>query len=428
MSNTDFGDIEVFFPSTGVRILPYGVDYRVQQQKLEYSKVEVSRAAGELIAETIRDDPIPVVLSLNGSTLCRLCADEASVNHVGDISWITLRDPRVVLENGHVQWEPEKTTLRNAAEYIYERARDPHGVLTGLNVVGEVERAETEREYIDGFQRWIDGKYPEWLQEMRTPFSGKPILHTERLEGGFRFRGATPFEAIQEVQSKFAVDSWVTADGVLTIGKPGEKANVALVGEEPDHLRLADHHIVEQAIPVSAVRMNGTYRDLWKGELGPIEYTGGYKDFRVKSTASFEDAGRSRLIELDTEQVDGVEVLEQVAINELRRRIADGTSGSLTINAAASGGSDVSPEWLDLGDVLMVPEIERDCHKNVRPGIYVVTGMNHRVSARDGWTINVDVSRFVTEDQIAVSSKVSGPGTEEWIDSDEFAKEYLDEE
>lgn len=428
MSNTDFGDLEVYFPTTGVRILPYSVDYKVQQQKLEYSKLKVSRAAGELIASKIEADPIPAVLSINGSDLCRLAADEESVRHVGDISWVDLRDPRAVLENGHIQWEPAETTLGEAVEYIYERTADPNGVLTGVEVVGEIERAETEREYISKFQRWIDQRYPEWIKGKRNPFNGKPLLVTERLSGGFRFRGATPLEAISEIQSTFAVESWVTTEGVLTLGLPGEKANVGVVGEDPRDLRLADYNIVDQAVPVSAIQANGIYTDNYRAEFGPIDYVGGMTDFSVRSVATYAQEGRSRILELEPRNISGYKELEQVALNELRRRISEGTSGSLTINSAVSGGSDVEPQDLDLGDIIMIPEIDRDCHKTVHPGIYIVTGMNHRVSAREGWLTYVDVAEFVTEDEITVSSKIRAPGSEEWIDADQFAKETLYED
>lgn len=420
------GDLEVSFPSTGVRIRPYSVDYKVQQGRLEYSKLEVSRAAGDLVADIVESDPIPAVLSINGSEICRLCADEDSVSHVGDGSWISLQDPRTVLSSGHIEWEPTKTTLGEAVEYIYERARDPNKVLVGLNVIGAVERAETERVYIDGIQRWLDRNYPDWVKNLRSPFSGEPIVYTERLEGGFRFRGATPMEAISEIQSEFAVDSWVTAEGVLTLGYPGEQARVGLVGEQYNDLRLSGHHIVEKAVPISSVAVRGTYRDMVKSELGPIKYNGGYKDFQVNSTAKYEGASRDRVLLLGPRKVEGVKALEQIALNQLRKSISSSAEGSLTINAAASGESTLAPADLDLGDILMVPEIERPCHQEVRAGIYTVTGLNHSISAADGWTVNVSVSRFIPETDIDTYSEISGPGSDEWYDADEFAEKMLE--
>lgn len=421
MSKCGLSDLVVEFPTTGARIKAYSADYKVRTGRLEYSKLEVSRDAGELIASIVEADPIPAVLSINGRNLCRLMADEDSVSHVGDISWIALRDPRAILKNGHIEWEPEKATLGEAVEYVYARVQDPNGVISGVNIIGREERYRADREFTRELDRQMDRTVPEFLRGITNPFTGDPILAIERMKAGFRFIDLTPGEAFQELTDIFQLDSWITAGGTLAFGPEGGQASVGFVGEELGDLRLMDHHIVEKAVPFSAVAVRGNYRDMWTDE-GFVLYKPKLEQFQANTVATFNSPSRSRRAYLDSRNIDSIEELEQIATNALRKSIRESASGSLEINSAESGIGGLRPEDLDLGDVLVVPKIDRDCHKQVREGAYSVTGLNHRIGPSEGWTTSVDVSRFVSPDDIEVYTEVAAIGSDDWFDADEYSE------
>lgn len=429
----DFGDARLVFPTEDIEIKPRSIDYRMESGKLEYTEAKLSRAAGELLAGR-NMNPIPAELHVAGTRIARLSAESDAVRYGIDETFIKLLDPRTVLENGHIQWEPESTTLQDAVEHIFERREDPNGVLTGVRVVSNEEIEITNRKLSEKFKEALRNgrefvndagfrpiedalvrESPEFLQK----------AHADLL-GAVRIPNLTPAEAIQRVAELFNVVSWVDADGVLWFGFPNQNADIATVGTLPGDLILREPRITQSAVPVKAAVVEGMPADVWidrNGDLtiDPKFLQPGSERYNLRSTATVKgDLGTHRRIFIDGKKIQSFDEIEATALNALRETIFSNNSGSLVLDPVNSDGAAISPYDITVGDILLVPDETNHCGPDTAGGVFAINAVHHHISARRGWSLTVDVGRIIPDSELEVKSEIMGPNMDDWAEVDDF--------
>lgn len=431
-------DAQLVFERSGMIIAPYDLDYRSRRDRLDWAKARISRTAGEYIGDNSLEHE-PVRIEVDGHVIRRLMLPDSPVELGVEDAHLTLVDPLHILERGIVDKVFPRTTLRDVSEYIFEQRDDPNRVLEDVRITDPQLGGVVTESY--------EARYPLWYAWVETTglVTGSRQIYdrldiagnTLRLldefteivdrEGGFDFDGISPKEALALVGKEFNVQAWVDDDGILWIGMPDVRADFFMAGG-PAPLKIKSYNVTEDAIPVSGVKVSGTYTLVTSGPYfgGP---TSTFDETKLQSWAVARRRNRSngRMITLDTKQVMKGEDLANIAVTRLRAEIHDSKSGSIVLNPLASDEEQGHPTEISVGDHIgAFGNIEQDCKQTFDSDLFVVNGVHHRIGDDVGWEITVNVGKLADPGDIEVDFWYFDPTSQEVLEPEEVYKMNID--
>lgn len=445
-------DAQLYLPAYDIRVRPFSVTFERDIGRLDHAQLEISRAAGELIGEQLFY-VTRAYLSFDGKVLARLALEAEDVTLTREKAIVRLRDPKVALNYGTVDGVYERTTLSDVVGEIMDARDDPHRVLTSYKFTNADETRVSEtlrsryRNVISGvnglrrrFQPGIaardyvsehtDNGVIRWFENFEADVivaasRGIEALHGVDVErGGFEFSGATPIEALQQVEQEFGVQSWVDDEGVLWIGLPQARGTPFVASHYPGALKIREWDVVENASPVTGVVGYGTYKgnDILTGE---VEIAGSEDvQLRVEATWTGESAGR--VVQLSPMRIEDPVELANAVERTLRRYIYDNASGEFTINPLASSDAFGSVFEIRLGDQIFVVGAESGCGKSIPTDIFAVHGIRHKITPDGGWELSVRVGKLIDSDAVQVRPFIVNPKTGDWVDANEYYSSIFD--
>lgn len=436
-------DTKLVFEASGIEIIPFEIDYRSNRDRLDYAKVKITREAGEYLSDgpNFKENE-PVRIEIDGHTVRRMCLPDSPVQLGVDYGYVTLTDPREILHRGKIDKVFHSTSLEDVLTYIFNNRDDPNGVLTGASVSDPDLAGVVTEDYQEKYSFWFTSAFgedsgPDQFYEdigldsaMHEAFRFiNDLTGILGAEGGFDFDAVTPAEALIQVEEQFDLKSWVDDDGVLWIGMPDVQADVFFAGVDGG-LKIKSYNVTEDALPISAVKVSGTYTITVRGPhyQGPARAPR-KKNLQSWAIARWTERSSGRIITENTKEIARGEDLALAAVRRLRAEIHDAKSGSLNLNPLASGEDFGHPTDLSVGDHIgVVGNIERDCRQKFESDLFVVNAVQHRISGDDGWQVTADVGKLVASDDLEVDFWYFDPTSQETLDPEEVYKISLEDD
>lgn len=426
------------FPATGVEVFAHEADIRRQRRKFAVAEFRLSRAAGELISETIPSNSVANVYI--GDTLAhRMLYPGDSLQFEttlseNDVADLTLQDAGKVLAEGSMTATYGEVQLGTIIEDILSNREDKYNVIVdyefvspsnirdGLVLSGSIADITggddspffgaflqsgnlTLTETIDSFFGFAD-------EHLGTEFTSDSYT-------GFDFDAVTPLEALNTALNEFELDWWVNNDGILQIGFDGTAGQIAGIVGGNDQIKLNKYAITSDPDRVNAVHVEGPQRAVIdSGSMASASDMEFFED-QLQMLAEAEDpTSEGSLVSINVERnVDSLKELEEIAIRQLTRYVMDQDSGSITINGLASEDKPAVAR-LDVGDIISVDEsVNVRCGRALITGDFIVRGVHHKLSPTRGWIANTELTRIPDMSEVRSRSVFYDPDEDKEYES-----------
>jgi hypothetical protein len=282
----------------------------------------------------------------------------------------------------------------------------------------------------------VSFRWPEWyrstFQEDESPERGEELI-SDILSGALKgiksvfrmgerraslnFPAVTPREGLDILAEMFGIEYWVDEYGILWVGQAAAKGQPVFVGEEPVSFQATEVNIVDHPAPHRAVIAEGTYIELQPDPVLPNSQQ--RVRFRARSHAQWIGRSEGRIEYIEPRPVDDVDMLEAIVENRLRHHIYNSRTGHVVLNGLARRQTERKAVDIHIGDHLFLGTFEDNClGRPIQNGIYGIRGVNHTISARDGWEISLDVGLLVNDNTTNVRTVITGPSLDGWVDAD----------
>jgi len=434
--------ITIAFPSAGIEVAPFESDIRLDRRKYAYGEFTLTREAGELIANNVPDySKAHIRISDRRAHRMVYFSDgltfERDLND-NNIAELELSDASKILSNGTITANFERITLGGAVDYIMDQYGDPDNVINSYKFVGDIDKGERRvaagaRFALQGDTvkraggiNTLDARASELLVSAQEKVDG--LLGTDMIEDihdGFDWEKTTPLQALSEVLQEFELDWWVTKYGVLEIGLDGSRGKVLSSTGSGDNIVIQHYGITSSPDRVRGVHLEGSYRTL--NAPREIDDIGGPTFSRLVGIAEAVNTGSSGTVVAGEVQkgFSSLEELENIAERQLYRETINQTSGSIGINGLASTDKDTIAV-LDVGDIILLDEsLNTKCNSELITGLYLIFGVQHKRNPREGWTINVELTRIPDFNEVKTRSVWYDPEKDKEYDSlEEYRRDY----
>jgi hypothetical protein len=386
---------------TGIKVQPYEITVESNKTRYSHARIKVSRPAGELVKNR-GEIGEPAYLTINGIQQDRYYLDEEAVELKNSEAWITLYDGMKVLDSGAINRHFHDVTLEDVVDYVVERRDDKYNVVRDVvhpdfeepinvrNMRGEVFGQDNEGGgLLDDFADFVKESligFGGWLTELRTQVKAK--------DTSIGFKDTTALSALQRIEDQFLVTFWLDPDGYLhytpTSVVPG---HAFVIGADEDAIKLKAYNVTITGSKTNRVRLKGNYRYL---APQPAQSGTAFREVNSGLYAYGEAwipgmAGSTHAPEEPT-NIDEPVPLEGAARRKLLEEFMKHKSGNIVINSGASEQQEGLVK-IAVGDtVLARAEIEAHCDREIDTGLFVVSGVTHRVNTRKGWETVIQVS------------------------------------
>lgn len=399
---------------------------RFEKRKFGHATAKVSRAAGILINEKAHEAE-PVYVRINGTAAHRFYLPSDGVefqNPLNEESYaeIHLRDARQVLNRGTVDISFGHVSIAFAVAKILSYRDDPNGVIFDHEFLRSDHREEFF-DQIDNQQEWIDDTNA--LDAARTAggavWGQMPIAEQDQVKADIG--GMSPLEAMVEVTRDVSIDWWVGIDGTLRLGHDSGWGEVVASSATNNRTVFEDYNITQAGNRIKRVVVRGPYQYIAEQDDSIPWGRPPADTFSLQGWADAEASnvdGTTEFIELSKAQ--SLDELERTAARRLLAGVRSGTRGNAVINGLESTGKEPLAR-ITPGDHIIIDEnIGDHCDQNILTGEFVISSVNHNISARRGWRIMVEVSQVPTS--IDIDSFLYNPNENKRYETfDAFNKE-----
>lgn len=405
--------VTLHFQESGMVIKPLSFDARQTYMRDDYFRAKVHREAASHMEDHIVNLE-PVVVRADGQAFYKgfVRSDSATVGHKEGS--VEVYDPLKILENGYVDREWQKVELTEIAEYIYDQAVDPHGVLNGLRVTDDGgvkyqhDNLTTRAEPLLGIQ---DG--------IREFFNIG--------DGNFDFRGETPRKALQQISNVYNFMIFTDEGQNLTLGFPDQIATMHEAGRRDQIWRMRDFNVPLRQDPFGKVIVKGYTPMFGNGETGggsslldwanlPIHFLSQAMGTNLYAYAKMDGYdGEPTLMEYT--KSNNADTLKNVARGMIIKKYQENNSGTVTIDVLASNTGMDDLTGFKVGDYLTTEENPR-C--KIRGDTFRVNGIRHQWGPDVGWKMTVDVVGLIPEGSISTGTaafEASDPNTDGFVDT-----------
>lgn len=325
---------------------------------------------------------------------------------------IQFRDLHYALEDGEIDYRTKVANLRDVYNHIFSQVRN--------NLIEDIKfQPDLERPTIEAGQRYG--------YEARENLQQKAMEDTTRLvdsKYAIDFEDISPQEAIEKLNKKFTVKSWVNKDLELVVGIPEASGDSHLSSRrDPRTWNFKDPSISHGREPIKTVLVKGgwvdepgvgTLEDGIKAIAGffPSSSEQGVADLRVIGIAQRQDVenGKSVVIEIPEAKKEAVESLAKLSLTE---QMKQQNMGSIGLDPSVKGSSvEADPESISPGDLLrtvpegrhwdnvsantgklgdLPPNPEKVCGSMVKNEAYLVSQVTHNLAESGDYQITVNI-------------------------------------
>lgn len=426
MSCSNENNWTIKFPAAnGFEVRPIEMSLKFSRSKYDFCHGEISYEAGEVMKpETRHSDGLlydisPVEVRYDGNVIRYLMFRPDWINYQDDRATFDLKDLHKSLSDGTVNIQQNSAKLRDIYEKVVESA--PRQAFKDIKFTLPDSQVRT----IYGKNEFKSAVGPSAAEREAESEITKDVLESDY---AIDFDEISPERAIQRLNEKFNVYSWVNRAGELVIGLPEANRQTHIAAPDDSRAwRFKDPNIRHGREPIRKVTVEGAWVDepgiggyddaidevaSWMGLADDNEKGGadvramGYayrndidygKEFTIKSTKAKRDA------------------LSSVAKLALVERMKKQNNGNITIDPGLSGTEYSNPIDLNPGDFLHVVPDDRHfddptadsgsisnpiedtseiCGGYVNNEIYLVSGVEHKIDRNGDWKIHADLSIY----------------------------------
>ena len=419
--------ITIEFPTTGIEVAPHETDLRLDRRKYSHGKFTLTRGAGEFISSNVPDYS-KAYIRISDTRAHRMVFFSDGLTFEKDIDGdnvveLELADASKILQNGTITENFEEVTLEEVVDYIMGQYGDPDDVVPDYDFVDSVDIQEKRDSLEDeSNSNIVSEKLDEFgsalargLLKKSDEFLGTD--YKETIHDGFDWEKVTPLQALSDVMEEFELDWWVTKDGVLKIGIDGTTGQALASTGTDDNIVIQHYGVTSAPDRVRGVHLEGSYQATHGPKrlnlFGDLEYN------KLVGIAEAVDYSSNGVVVGNNDIQKGfssLEELEEITQRQLYREMINQTSGSIGVNGLASSDKETLA-LLDVGDMLFLDSsLQEKCgDRKIITGPYLIFGIQHKRNPREGWTIDLELTRIPDFSQVETASV--------WYDPDED-KEY----
>ena len=430
-----------------LEIRPKTFTFSTSYGEYDYCKAKFSQDVGDMLRPHTEGpygrlaEKHRVELCNEGETRYALLFRPQHVTYGSNYTHIEFRDLHEALDDGFVDKAWETVTLRDAYEAVWE-AR-PNDLLQGIRWADTPQASSrfAAAEAADA-SSYLDAYFYDESTETDSLLGATTALD---------FRQVSPARALEELNQKFGLQTWIDYAGYLWVGIPEASERLHVAAPDDDRVwRWTDPSIRHPRDPIHGIVVKGTWlddprltakeevaHDLFSDE----EMTG---EVQVHGVAYRQDIDDGETLTIEDTNVKR-DAADHVAENILRNELKHKYSGHISINPQ-EGGEFTDPTDIRLGDFLhvvpdddhfaaasrttgaiaddtpVVHDEDSDCHPEVDNMVFLITGVQHRVNGGGRWEVNLDVTFYPFPDVYPIETKTRlfDPNEDEYIDTDDY--------
>lgn len=415
-------DIELRFRSSGIRVRPIKVDSYKKSKKHDHARIRVTREAGDHIVSN-HDRREPVELWSEGLKIERFYIpdSEQAISLTEDDAYLRLYDQMRLLDQRNVNEQfTDSHSYADIVDELVEKAKDqdPNGVLEGwsppsdndleadtsfslgnlrnsLGLVGADENVANSVAGATGTDFPLLGGVAESIAISYKNNSWS--LFNE--DAGMDFEDSTVLEALGHVAEQLEANVYMDNYGYLHIGPPQHNPALFVGGMKSDFLNMINvstafsgQRIKKAVVRGPRVEKQKRAREDNDGQL------------RYEAVANRTDIDTGQIVfkeAVDVAKGDLGDVAEKLLVNTVR----ESNSGNLTVDVLSSGKQVSNIKMVRIGDFFRVTEYT-NCRKDIPGGLFIVTGVHHKINSRDGWKVNISVTEVMGDSPIYKTSYI----------------------
>lgn len=405
--------VTLHFLGSGIVLLAYEIDIRIQRNRLSIARAKISVEAGQLLSRRIPVSTDNVELRIDDEIQGRYIFDSQDIEqNQGDRqAWITLKDPLHALNDHTITVTWDSVTPEVAVNTILDRfeERSRFKVFEGMEFASEgvenkVSRSNrqvisdlvnlrpgtTVRERVgddDGiFARARVAAESAGVWAVDQALDIMPKFNSPNYAGGFEFDDTPLLSALMQVCEEFGMTAWVDNYGTLRIGLPEltDKEIIPIYGDpRKDELTISHYNITQGETDVNRVIAKGSSH--WYPNQG--RYTGNL----YPEAEAWTGGGGSILAIEEPLRIRSQAALENYVRAKLVGEYASYKNGNIVFNGLASQDASTLID-LGLGDSVLVSEmVAEHCRQDVDGGHFVINEVHHQINTRVGWQVTVTV-------------------------------------
>lgn len=411
----DLSNIIVHFIESGIKVRPLSLDIRKSRRTdndFDHVQATLKKISGQHVRDNnIHKEPVEIIGDKEGNNIYRGYYKTDGVTVAENEAILKINDPRKILQEGTIDKEWGRISLKNVVDYIFKRRNDPHNVLHSFKLA-ESSLDTTKLQHTDDLASGAGNeRTPETTSKLSDAFVDfrADISPFGDGDGNFDFREESPYSALAEVANIWETQFWVDQDGTLVIGHPDVTATVYGAGQGPDNWHISEWNLPKNPTPLKGVVVKGKM-DQKGGKDNALEelwnVVTNKKKFQTRAAAGFlDDESLEETIVLDGKKnTTDPKVLKRMARSAFMEHHTKQNRGSVTINTMVENKIPQSQyAGVDIGDKLLVNNFQADCNK-LQSGVYDIHEIQHDITGSDGWTITLDVSQAITNSD-AVKSR-----------------------
>jgi len=422
---------------------------KMSRQKYDFCRAKLSWEVGEEMKPHTRyeDGALyglkPVDVCYNGEPIQRLMFRPDWVDYGSEFTHLQLHDLHKALADGVVDEQRDTVTLEDIYQTVIEAASN--------RLVNEVHFTVPDQQVrtLYGSQS-SSGRGGYYRQQQAERDETKKLVESDY---AVDFNQISPENAIQRLNEKFRLKSWVNRNGVLVVGLPEAKQVRHIAAPNDERVwRYKDPSISHGREPIKKAVVEGAWVDEpGIGSIGDgVDEVASWFNGDDKGGADVKAMGVAERQDIDYGSSFVVKntkakrnALSHVARLALKERMKQQNAGTVEIDPELSGTDVSNVVNLSSGDLLhLVPNddyfdnptatsgVIGDSPNNpeaVRGGfvnneVYLVTEVEHTVTEAGEWQVFADLGLY---SDVEIKSYMSyfDPAAREWVDDDEIAED-----
>lgn len=439
-------------------VRPVEMNLNQSRQEYDFCRAKLPWEVGQEIKPHTRYEGgamygyTPVDVCYNSTPIQRLVVRPDWIDYGSDFTHLQLHDLQKTLADGVVDMQRESAKLGDIYEEIVKASPN--------DIISEIRFLVPEEMEIRGIGTFNAEHFPNWrikqLDGLRSDV--KRITNPNKINKieasrtktlldsyyAIDFDEISPENAIQRLNQKYRLRSWVNPQGQLVVGNPEAHMMRHIAAPRDDRVwRYKDPNISHSREPIKKVVVWGAWQDEPGIDLNSGWFDkGGTADVRAMGIAERTDIDSgSRFTVKNTKAKK--DALPGVAESVLRDRMKRQNSGSVEIDPDLSGNEISDVASLIPGDLLhLVPDdnffdnpgansgevgdgpVRSDevCGEFVNNEAYVTTGVQHQVTNNGEWQVHADLGMYP---DVEINSFMSyfDPKDEVWVKSSEIGED-----
>lgn len=433
-------NVTLRFLDIELEIRPLTMDFRRDEGMLDSLRAKFSQGVADYLqpytedGETLNEEH-PVQVVFDGTPVFRMLYVPDGVRFGMHNVHIEFFDLQRSLTKGTVDMQRDSITLREAYTEVYNAVPDKYQAFEGIEfsvpdaayeeIISFHENNDDDNAILGSsveprVEEMVNAEWSAQNPERKGTYGVPPAMMDKYIreiekrrvyniiEGhhAVDFNQDSPYEALMELNEKFAVRTWTGVDGKLWVGTPEATGYTHMAASDDRRIwRVIDHDIRPPNEPVRQAVVRGKWVDDPDEGIGErlgefVNFSrGGEKDYRAEGVAY--KAGVKYGHDVSPVEVEASrDMLPGLAENKLKEAIKDSWDGTVEILPSQSGTAVSDPRFVRVGDpIVLIPPADGDhaeeenlsCDWPVKQGVYLITGFRHQITDDGEWMLKLNV-------------------------------------